>query len=68
VIIILFVGQVLSYLARTIFIIQHSKKMFTRDLRDYKLSDLSAAPAELQESGVNIPEVKPKEPLPPTNG
>jgi hypothetical protein len=68
VILILFVGQVLSYMARTLFIVQHSKKMFTRDLRDYKLSDLSAAPAELQESGVNVPEVASKQPQPPTNG
>lgn len=68
VIIILFVGQVFSYLARTIFIMRYSKKMFTRDIRDYKLSDLSAAPQELQESGVNVPEVKNEQPLPPTNG
>lgn len=56
IIIIIVIVQVLGYMARTIFIMQHSKKMFTRDFTNYKLSDLSAAPAELQESGVNIPE------------
>lgn len=58
VIIILFIIQVLGFLSRTIFIIQHSKKMFTRDLKSYKLSDLTGAPAELQESGINVPDQK----------
>lgn len=58
IILIIFIAQVLSYLARTIFIFQHSKKMFTKDITAYKLTDLSAAPAELQEKGINVPEVK----------
>lgn len=66
VIVIIFILQVFSYLARTIFIMQHSKKMFTRDIRDYKLNDLGAAPASIQEKGVNTPSVKPSTP-PETN-
>lgn len=57
---IIFVIQVLSYMARTIFIMQHSKKMFTHDITKYKLHDLSAAPAELQEKGINMPEIQDK--------
>ncbi len=52
--------QTLSYLSRTIFIIQHSKKLFTKDLNAYELSDLSAAPAELQEKGINTPTARVK--------
>ena len=59
-IIILFV-QIMSYLARTIFIMQHGKKMFERDITEYRLHDLSAAPADLQEKGINVPEVVRKE-------
>jgi len=65
ILIILFIVQVLGYMSRTIFIMQHSKKMFTRDLKNYQLSDLSAAPAEFQESGINMPEEK-TPPTPPT--
>ena len=65
IILIIFAVQVLGYLARTIFVMQHSKKMFTRDLKEYKLSDLSAAPASLQESGINVPEKKDTPPVVP---
>lgn len=63
ILILIFAMQVLSYLARSLFITQHSKKMFTRDLKSYQLSDLSAAPASLQESGINIPEKKDTTPI-----
>lgn len=60
VIIIIALHQILSYLARTIYIIKNSKKLFTKDLSTYELTDLSAAPAELQEKGINTPTKKPK--------
>ncbi len=66
IILIIFFVQVLGYMSRTIFVMQHSKKMFTRDIKDYKLTDLSAAPAELQEKGVNTPEYPSEQTPPPT--
>lgn len=48
--------QILSYASRTLFIIRNSKKMFTKDIEDYKLDDVSAAPLDLQQSGLNKPE------------
>lgn len=55
ILIILFIHQTLSFLARTIYILQNSKKLFTKDIAQYELTDLSAAPAELQEKGINTP-------------
>lgn len=65
VIILIFIHQVSSFLARTIYIFQRSKKLFQVDIDSMVLTDLSGAPAELQESGVNTPESR--MPTPPVN-
>lgn len=55
ILIILTIHQTLAYLARTIFIMENSKKLFTKDLSSYELTDIGDAPAELQEKGINTP-------------